>query len=86
MPLYTWQGITLQGELCSGSTFAPTYQELELALLEKNIGLTQARSSLTVRITQQQKEAFFMQLASLLLLYPYQEQVTSATLLQKNYK
>ncbi len=66
MPLYTWQGITIHGEPCTGKTFASSYQDLEDQLLRQQIGLTQARSALTVRIPFHERQAFFTHLASLL--------------------
>ncbi len=66
MPLYNWQGVTLQGETRHGKMFASSYHELEQELLRNAIGLTRARSALTYKITNQERDVFFSHLASLL--------------------
>ncbi len=86
MPLYNWQGVTLQGESCQGKTFASSYQELEQELLRTHIGLTNARSALTYKISTQQREAFFTHLAALLCAHiPLYQSLTTVALSSQGY-
>ncbi len=86
MPLYSWQGITLQGATCQGKTFASSYQDLEQELLRKNIGLTQARSALTHKVTPAQKDVLFTHLASLLCAHiPLYQALTTCVLSTKGH-
>ena len=66
MPLYSWQGVTLQGEIRHGKMFASSYHELEQELLRNAIGVTHVRSALSHKITVQERDLFFSHLASLL--------------------
>ena len=86
MPLYNWQGMTLQGESCQGKTFAFSYEDLEQELLSNNIGLTHARRTLTYKIATQHREAFFSHLATLLCAHiPLYQSLTTVALSSQGY-
>ncbi len=68
MPVYTWKGLDAQGMMHEGTACAPTEDTLRERLLEKGIGLFQARAALRAsRISIAEQHQFLNHLATLIL-------------------
>ena len=67
MPVYSWKGLDLKGEVLRGQLFARSLQDLEKHLLKKQIGLVQAQPSVwQKKISQEERLTFLTHLSSLL--------------------